>query len=313
MKIVFMGTPEFASVTLNRLYGDGYDVTGVFTQPDRRRNRGMKTSFSPVKEAALARGTPVFQPESLKNGVADGILRNLEFDLIAVVAYGQLVPATVLRMPRLGCINLHGSLLPKYRGAAPIQWAILNGETETGVTSMLMAEEIDTGDILLTSRVAIGEDETAGELSVRLSVLGARIFSETIGAISRSEAVRIPQNDSEASHAPSLRKEMSPIDWNQSAASIRNKVRGLNPWPVATTELCGTVCRVFSVGISGNIKTGKKPGMIVSTGLSGIEIACADGSVLIKELQAPGGKRMTAGDYLRGRPSVFRNTLTAFS
>jgi methionyl-tRNA formyltransferase len=299
MRIVFFGTPDFAKKPLERLYKDGHDIVGVFTQPDKPRNRGMKLSYSPVKEAAIQHGTPVFQPSTLRDGTALEALKELGCDIIAVVAYGKLFPPEILEFPPFGCVNIHGSLLPKYRGAAPIQWAVLNGEKETGVSSMYMAEEMDAGDVLFTRKTLIGDNETAGELYDRLAVLGAELLSGTIAAIAEGKAVRMPQNHDEATFAPLLSKGMSPIDWFETAYMIKCKVRGLNPWPVATTELNGAACKVFSVDISGQ-KAAAAPGEVVSTGESGIEIACADGSVFIKELQAPGGKRMPAADYIRG-------------
>jgi len=303
VRIVFMGTPEFARAPLERLYRDGHDIAGVFTQPDKPVNRGMKVACGPVKELALSRHTPVFQPKTLRDGAAADVLRGLECELIAVVAYGKILPRKILGIPPLGAVNIHGSLLPKYRGAAPIQWAVLNGETETGVTSMLMAEELDAGDILYAKKTAIGEDETAGQLYSRLSALGAELLSETVGAISSGAAVHIAQDHSQATFAPPLTKDMAPIDWNGTARSIKCKVQGLDPWPVATTELNGTVFKVYKVETSDN-RAGNAPGTIVSSGRHGIEVACADGTVVIKELQAPGGKRMASADYLRGHEII---------
>ena len=294
-----MGTPEFARAPLERLYGEGHDIAGVFTQPDKPSNRGMKVACGPVKELALSRRTPVFQPGTLRDGEAADILRGLRCDLIAVVAYGKILPRDILEMPPMGAVNIHGSLLPKYRGAAPIQWAVLNGERETGVTSMLMAEELDAGDVLFAKKTAIGEDETAGQLYGRLSALGAELLCETVGAISRGVAVPIAQDHSEATYAPPLNKGMAPIDWTETAHRIKCKVRGLDPWPVATAELNGKAFKVYRVEI-GAIKADKAPGSIVSSGKHGIEVACADGTVVIKELQAPGGKRMASADYIRG-------------
>jgi methionyl-tRNA formyltransferase len=299
MRIVFLGTPDFAKKPLERLYEDGFDIAGVFTQPDKPRNRGMKLSYSPVKEVAVQRGTPVFQPATLRDGTALEALRGLRCDLIAVVAYGKLLPPEILELPPFGCVNIHGSLLPKYRGAAPIQWAVLNGEKETGVSSMCMAEKMDTGDVISMKKTPVGDNETAGELYGRLAVLGAELLSETVTAIAGGKAERLPQNHDDATYAPPLTKAMSPIDWAQPAYRIKNKVRGLNPWPVATAELGGTVCKVFCVEI-GSREAVKAPGGVVSAGENGIEVACADGSVIIKEIQAPGGKRMPAADYARG-------------
>jgi len=299
MRIVFMGTPEFARKSLESLYDDGHDIAGVFTQPDKPRSRGLKPGFSQVKALALEHNTPVFQPTTLKDGSAAAIVRELQCDLICVVAYAKLLTPDILEIPKYGCINIHGSLLPKYRGAAPIQWAIINGETETGVTSMQVREKMDVGEILLVYKTSIGDDETAGELFTRLGQSGAILLSETVDAISRGALVRHPQNDREATHAPPLSRVMSPIDWNDTAIRIKCKVRGLNPWPSATAEIFGTLCKILKVDVTGRY-TGYPPGEIVSVGKDGIEIACADGTVMIKELQAPGRKRMPAGDYLHG-------------
>lgn len=299
IRVVFMGTPVFAKVSLERLYDEGCEIAGVFTQPDKPANRGLKSATSPVKELAVERGTPVFQPITLRNGLALNILDTLKCDLIVVVAYGKLLPREILDMPPLGCINIHGSLLPEYRGAAPIQWAVLNGDKETGVTSMYMAEELDAGDTLFSRKLLIGENETTGELYSRLSILGADVLSETIKAVFRSEAIGIPQNHSKATFAPPLKKDMSPIDWSDTAARIKNKVRGLNPWPIATAEFNGVVYKVFSVEID-NCNKKCVPGTIITADVKGLEVACADGSIIITELQAPGGKRMSSADYLRG-------------
>jgi methionyl-tRNA formyltransferase len=301
MKIVFMGTPEFAAVSLDRLYSDGFDIRAVFTQPDKQQNRGMKLGISPVKELALRHDTPVYQPTTLRDGTAAEQLREIKPDLIAVVAYGKLLPTELLSLPTCGCINIHGSILPKYRGAAPVQRAVLNGEKTTGVTSMYMAPEMDAGDIILTKTTAIGDEETAGTLFNRLSILGSELLSETIRAIGSGTAPRIKQNDAEATYAPPLTKEMSPIDWTRNAHEILCHIRGLNPWPVATTEIQGTVYKIFTAAAAEN-QTVSVPGSVVKTGQDGIEIACADGSVVIKELQAPSGRRMAAADYLRGHP-----------
>ena len=299
MRIVFMGTPEFARKSLDRLYSDGHDIAGVFTRADKPRNRGMKLSFTPVKELALEHGSPVYQPVKLSAELFDDI----DCELIAVVAYGRILPKEILVLPELGCINIHGSILPKYRGASPIQHAILSGDKETGVTSMYMSEGIDDGDILYTRKTQIGEDETAADLSERLGILGAGLLSDTIAMIGRGEAVRTPQDHNEATFAPLLTKEISPVDWSDSAYEIKCKIRGLIPWPVATMELGGKVLKIFSADITAN-QTGKAPGTVVSHGRAGLEIACADGTVIVKELQAPGGRRMLAADYLRGNMIV---------
>jgi len=301
MRIVFMGTPEFAAKSLGRLYSDGHDIVGVFTQVDKPRNRGMKKSFSPVKELAISFDTPVYQPTNLRDDRIVNTIKELQCDLITVVAYGKMLPKEILDIPPLGCINIHGSILPKYRGPSPIQHALINGEKETGVTSMYISEEMDAGDIILVKRTTIGEEETSLDLFERLSILGAELLSETIITISGNSVKRITQNHCEATYAPLLSKEMSPIDWNENAKTIKNLVRGLVPWPIATMELEGKVLKVFKVEVTG-ISSEKKPGSIISSGKSGLEVACADGSVNVKEVQAPGGKRMHAAEYIRGNP-----------
>jgi len=294
-----MGTPDFAAESLKRLYDDGFDIAGVFTQPDKPGNRGMKLNISPVKELALSYGTRVFQPVTLKDGKSAGLIKSLECELIVVVAYGKMLPNDILEIPPLGCINIHGSLLPKYRGASPVQHAIINGENETGVTSQYISEEMDAGDILLVKKTAINDEETSADLMKRLSRLGAELLSDTVRSISRGEINPVRQNHNEATYAPLLTKDMSPIDWTKSAFSIKCLVRGLLPWPVATMSYGKYVLKVFSVDITENI-SGKQPGCIISTGKHGIEVACGNGSVFVKELQAPGGKRMPAADFIRG-------------
>jgi len=306
MRIAFMGTPLFAARSLERLYADGFDIACVFTQPDKPRSRGMKVTPCPVKELAVSHGTPIYQPLTLKDGTALEALRNHGCDLIAVVAYGKILPRDILEFPTNGAINVHGSLLPKYRGAAPIQWAIINGETETGVTSQLIGDELDAGDVLLLRKTSIGADETAGELFERLSFISAELLSDTLAVIARGEANPVPQDAGAATFAPRLTKEMSPIDWTGSAEKIKCKVRGFNPWPVATALLGGVLLKVFRVETA-QVNTAFSPGEIVSAGKHGIEVACAGGTVIIKELQVSGGKRMAAAEYLRG------NTLTTGS
>ncbi len=300
MRIVFMGTPDFAAKSLERLYDDGRDIVGVFTQPDKPKNRGMKTGMSPVKELALTRGTPVYQPVTLRDGTALDILKQLEPELIAVVAYGKILPKDILDLPQLGCINIHGSILPKYRGSAPIQWAVLNGETETGVTAMYMAEAMDAGDIILIKKTDIGEMETSGELYDRLGGLGAQLLSETIEAIEKGTATRTAQQDAEATYAPPLTKELSPIDWGRSSHEILCQILGLNPWPAATAMIGGITCKIF-MAVPTSRPAQAVPGTVVGTS-GGIEIASGDGTIMITQLQAPGGKRMSAENYLRGHP-----------
>jgi len=303
MRIVFMGTPEFAVKSLERLYDDGHDIAGIFTGADKPKNRGLNLGINPVKQLALIKGTPVYQPHTLKDGESAKIIKELNCDIIVVVAYGKKLTKEILDIPPLGCINIHGSLLPKYRGASPIQHAIINGETETGVTSMYVIEEMDAGDIIFSKKTTIGDNETSLDLFNRLSVLGACLLSETITAVAQGTVKRIKQNKQEVTYAPMLKKEMSPIDWTKTAKAIKAQVRGLIPWPVATMQLDDCLLKVFSVDINEN-KTEEAPGTIISLGKNGIEAACSDGTVIIKEVQAAGGKKMPASDYLRGHKQL---------
>lgn len=303
MRIVFMGTPDFAAASLQKLLDEDFDVVGVFTQPDKPKNRGMKLAASPVKEIALRAGIPVFQPVKMRDGAALEDLQSLKPDLVVVVAYGRILPDELLAVPPLGTINIHGSLLPKYRGAAPIQWAVLNGDRTAGVTSMYLATEIDSGDMIYKSETEVGEFETAGELFDRLRDLGAALLVKTVRAIGAGEAPRIAQDAEEATFAPQLTKDMCPIDWTKTPREIVKHICGLNPWPVATSSLGGMDFRVFGAAYTEN-KTDKAPGTVVSADpKKGIEVACGNGeTLLITRLQAASGKQMAAGDYLRGHP-----------
>ena len=302
MRIVFMGTPDFAAASLKRIVQDGFDVVGVFTQPDKPKGRGMELSFSPVKELALSYGLPVFQPEKMKDGTALAALQELAPDILAVVAYGRILPPELLAVPKYGAVNVHGSLLPKYRGAAPIQWAVLNGDTVTGVTTMYLANEMDTGDIIYTAETAIGEFETSGELYERLQEMGADLLSKTLHDIENGTAPRRSQEHEKASYVKMLDKSLSPLDFTKTARMVIKQIYGLQPWPVATMKLGNDVVRVFKAEY-GREQCTDSCGTILSAGNEGIEIVCGDGrSVLITELQAPGKKRMQAADYLRGHP-----------
>ena len=299
MRILFMGTPEFAVASLKRLVEDGHDVCGVFTQPDKPKNRGMKMMFSPVKEYALSQDLAVYQPLKMRDGEALGIVEELQPELIVVAAYGRILPEEILNVPQYGSINVHSSLLPQYRGAAPINWAILDGLDATGVTIMYMAKELDAGDIIHTVETAIDIDETAQELTMRLAELGAQALSETVDMLAAGTAVRTPQDHSKHTYAPMLSKALSPIDWTKSARRIHDQVRGLIPWPCASTVVGGKNVKVFKTTFGA--ETAAAPGTVVSAGKQGIEIACGDGKTLyITQLQAEGGKRMAAADYLRG-------------
>ena len=301
MRILFMGTPEFAVASLRRLVEDGHEVCGVITQPDKPKNRGMKLIPTPVKEYALAHDLPVFQPLKARDGEAMGIVERLAPELIVVAAYGKLLPEELLNYPKYGSINVHSSLLPKYRGAAPINWAILNGERETGVTIMYMAKELDAGDILHVLKTDIDPQEDAQALTARLAELGAQALSETVEQLRAGTAHRTVQDHSAYTYAPMLTKDMGVIDWTKPAGHIHNQVRGLIPWPCASTELGGATVKIFRTEVLG--ETGKAPGAVAAAGKAGIDVACGDGRLLrILELQPQGGRRMAAADYLRGHP-----------
>ena len=302
MRVVFMGTPDIAATCLKKLLQDGFDVVGVYTQPDRPKGRGMKMVYSPVKEVAIANGLPVFQPENFREDETVEQLRQLAPDVVAVVAYGRILPQRVLDIPKCGCINIHASLLPHYRGSAPYQWAVLNGEKETGVTAQHMVWEMDAGDVIDVAKTPIGENETAGELLDRLAVLGAALLCKTLNrAKGGDKCCGCVQDPNGVSYAPMLDKTMCPIDWTKTAQQIHNQVRGLHPWPVATAELAGTKFKIHStVVIPG--KPGAAPGTILGLTKTGLQVACGEGAVEIRSLQAEGGKRMAAPDYFRGHP-----------
>ena len=297
MRIVFMGTPEFAVPSLKALIREGYDVAGVFTQPDRPKGRGNKLTPSPVKVAATEAGIPVFQPERIrKTGVED--LRNLKPDLCVTAAFGQILSQEILDIPPMGNINVHASLLPKHRGAAPIAYAIMAGDEKAGVTTMMMDAGIDTGDILLQEETGIGESETCGELTARLSEIGAELLIRTIRAMEAGTLERIPQNEAEMTYDPMMTKELGRPDWSREAAEIRSLINGLNPWPCVSVPYEGGRLKLLrAVCCEGN----GKPGTVIKADpKAGLAIACGSGAVRILELQAPGGKQMKAEDYLRG-------------
>lgn len=300
MRILFMGTPDFAAVSLKRLVEDGHELCGVFTQPDKPRNRN-KVTFSPVKEYALSHGLTVYQPTKLRDGTALELVRSLAPELIVVVAYGRILPKDILDVPPLGCVNVHASLLPKYRGSAPINWAMLNGDTETGVSIMYMAEELDAGDVILTAKTPIDPEEDQPSLWDRLAKVGAEALAEALPLLAAGTAPRTPQDAAQATFAPMLSRELSPIDWTKPVAAIRNQVRGLIPWPCASMELDGKNVKVYRTAIGS--ETTLAAGKIAEAGKQGLAIACGDRRLLrILELQAEGGKRMAAADYLRGHP-----------
>jgi len=301
MRIVFMGTPDIAATCLKKIIADGFDVVGVYTQPDRPKNRGMKLAFSPVKEVALANEIPVFQPENFREAETVEQLRALQPDVVAVVAYGRILPQSVLDVPTHGCINIHASILPSYRGSAPYQWAVLDGLEETGVTAMYLCREMDAGDVIEIAKTPIDPDETAGQLLDRLAVLGADLLSKTLSGFRTGKVSALPQDSTKATYAPMLDKSMSPIDWTKTAWQIHNHVRGMNPWPVATTEIQGKRFKVYETKVLEETASAA-PGTILELTKTGLKMACGDGVIEIRILQAEGGKRMAAPDYFRGHP-----------
>ena len=302
MRVVFMGTPDIAATCLTKIIEDGFEVVGVYTQPDRPKGRGMKMIASPVKEVALAHEIPVFQPETFREDETVAQLAALKPDVCAVVAYGRILPQRVLDIPTLGCINIHASVLPSYRGSAPYQWAVLDGREETGVTAMYLCREMDAGDIIDVRKTPIGENETAGELLDRLAVLGADLLSQTLGRMAQGPVKGTAQDPALVSFAPMLDKAMCPVDWSKPAREIHNQIRGLHPWPVATAELGGTKFKLHaSVLVEGS--SDAAPGTPVELTKKGLRVVCGDGRLLeIRQLQADGGKRMAAPDYFRGHP-----------
>jgi methionyl-tRNA formyltransferase len=298
LRTVFMGTPDFALQTLQGLIAAGCNMVGVYTQPDRPKGRGKKLAPPPIKELAQQYDIPVYQPLKLRQPEAVAELEALAPDLIVVVAYGQILPKSVLEIPAHGCINVHASLLPKYRGAAPINKAIIDGETETGITTMYMDVGLDTGDMLIKKTLSIGPEETAGELHDRLAALGHETMEETLQQLCAGTLQRQVQDDEQSTYASMMKKEDGRIDWSQSAQEIHNHVRGLDPWPGAYTSLNGELLKLAKT--SAEDTDGGKAGSVVSADSSGVRIACGSGTLLIKELQLAGRKRLAAADFLRG-------------
>lgn len=296
MRIVFMGTPDFAVPSLQALIDAGHDVCAVYTQPDKPQGRKQILTAPPVKTLALEHDIPVFQPNTLKNEDEQARLRELAPEVIIVVAYGKLLPKAVLDIPPHGCINVHGSLLPRWRGAAPIQWAVIAGDEMAGVTTMQMAEGLDTGDMLLTYETKVGEKETAGELFDRLAQSGAELLTQTL--VKLDEITPRPQDDAQSCYAHMLDKQMAVIDWSKSAHEIDCLIRGLNPWPIALTTLSGERLKVFAAEkANGN----GEPGTVLEANpKKGLTVACGEGALRLTEIQLVGGKRMKATDFLRG-------------
>lgn len=300
MRIVFLGTPQFAVPCLSALIGAGHGVAAVFTRRDRPVGRKQLLQAPPVKVLALEKGIPVFQPATLRDAETERVLRDLSPDVIVVAAYGRILPKNILELPKYGCVNVHASLLPKYRGAAPIQQAVLDGEALTGVTTMQMAEGLDTGDILLCEETAIGPDETSGELTERLSRIGAGLIVRTLAALEAGTATPVPQDDAKSSCAPMLTKERSPLDWSRPAQELHNQVRGLSPWPSASTAFCGKGLKVHRSRVAG--KCVGLPGQVLPG--KAFAVACGGGTALeLTEVQPEGGRRMSGTDFLRGHPA----------
>jgi methionyl-tRNA formyltransferase len=301
ISIVFMGTPEFAVPSLKALIGEGYDIVAAVTQPDRPVGRKKVLTPTPVKEEALHQGIPVLQPRRLRDPAAVAELAQYKPDLIVTAAYGQILPKSVLELPKYGCINVHGSLLPKYRGGAPIQHSIMNGEPVTGVTIMYMAEGLDTGDIISKVEVPIGPEDDSGSLFEKLSVAGAELLIPTLRSILDGTASRTPQNDAEATYAPNLTREDERIDWGQSAQRIHNLVRGLSPRPGAFTYWNGGVFKVWRTSVQSGRQTNAdaSPGAVVGTDAQGIHVATAEGVLTLTEVQPAGKKAMPAAEFLK--------------
>ena len=301
MRIVFMGTPDIAATCLKKLLSENMQIVGVYTQPDRPKGRGMKMQFPPVKEVALEHNIPVFQPENFREEETVQQLRDLQPDAVAVVAYGRILPQSVLDIVPNRFINIHASVLPQYRGSAPYQWAVLDGLAETGVSAQFMVRQMDAGPVVGVVKTPIDPNETAGELLDRLAVLGADLLHETLMKLENNTLTPTVQDESQVTMAPMLDKAMCPIDFTQTAGTVHNKVRGLNPWPVATAQIGGKQFKVYTTVIVEN-PTNAPAGAILGLTKTGLQIACGEGAVEIRVLQAEGGKRMAAPDYFRGHP-----------
>lgn len=302
MKILYMGTPDFAVLPLKKLIEAGHEICGVITREDKPKGRGMKVFMTPVKEYALTENIPVFQPTSLKNDAIAPLLDELKPEMIVVVAYGKILPKYVLDFPKYGCINVHGSLLPKYRGSAPIQHAVLNGDKVTGVTTMLMNEGLDTGDILLKKEVIIEETDTSESVFEKLSVCGADLLVETVDAVTAGSVIPQKQDDSLATYAPPIIKENAKIDWNKTTDEVLNLIRGSFSWPIAFTDSEIGRIKIYSA-VRGDSKT-NTAGQVLKLLKNGLEVATADGSIVITLFQVESGKRMPPADYFRGHESI---------
>ncbi len=301
MRVIFMGTPDFAVGTLEEIIKAGHEVVLTVTQPDKPKGRGNAVQFTPVKECALAHDIPVFTPKKIREPENIEYLRKFQPDIIIVAAFGQILSKTILDMPKYGCVNVHASLLPKYRGAAPIQWAVINGDEVSGVTIMRMNEGIDTGDMIAKRELRLAEDETGGSLFDKLADLGAKLCVETMEMIEKGTAVYTPQNSEAATHTSMIRKEMGDISWNRSAMEIERLIRGLNPWPSAYTHLDGKTFKIWKAEIVSE-GTEYNPGCIVKVGKNELLVQTGEGILSLQEVQLEGKKRMDIGSFLRGYP-----------
>lgn len=300
MKIIFMGTPDFSVGTLEALIAAGHEITLVVSQPDKPKGRGHELQPTPVKEAALKHGLPVYQPKKVRDPEVIGKLRETEADVIVVIAFGQIIPKAILEMKQYGCINVHASLLPKYRGAAPIQWAVIDGEKESGVTIMQMDEGLDTGDMLLKGSLELAADETGGSLFDRLSTLGANLCAEALEKLPKGELKPEKQGESPTEYARMLTKDMGNLNWNESAEKLERLIRGLNPWPSAYTKLGDKTLKIWSARVCERADENAACGEITSVTKETVCVACGEGALEITELQLQGKKRMDTGAFLRG-------------
>lgn len=306
MKIIFMGTPDFSVGTLEALIAAGHEISLVVTQPDKPKGRGKAMAFSPVKETALSHGLEIYQPRKIRQPECIEYLKKYDADLIIVVAFGQILPKEILEMPKYGCVNVHASLLPKYRGAAPIQWAVINGEKVTGVTTMRMDEGLDTGDMILKREMELSKEETGGSLFDKLSKVGAELCVETVKELEQGTAVFTPQNHDEATHTTMIKKNFGMIDFSRSATEIEQLIRGLNPWPSAFTHLNGKMLKIWSAKVVTSeesqlvIPKAAEPGTILQADKRGIVVKCGQDLLVLEKVQLEGKKRMDADAFLRG-------------
>lgn len=299
MKIVFMGTPEFAVPCLQKIIDEGHEVVAVVTQPDKPKGRGKKLAMPPVKELALKYDIPVYQPLKAREESFVDTLKEMNPELIVVVAFGQILPKSILDIPKYGCVNVHASLLPRYRGAAPLNWVIINGEEKTGVTTMYMDEGLDTGDMILKSEIPLDDEITAGELHDKMMIDGAKVLKETIDLIEKGEAPREKQSNEDTCYSPIMNKSLGNIDWKKSAIDIHNLVRGINPWPSAYTTYEGQTMKIWKTKVIDK-NSDKDPGTIISVDKEGMNVSTSEGILQIKEIQMAGKKRMEVPEYIKG-------------